>query len=58
MDNTPLLKGAFCDNLKGLEYETPTMAGMTDERGEFAYRPGETVTFSIGGTVTRLSFGR
>ncbi len=51
LTGSQLLKGHFCDNLQGLEYETPTISGLTDETGEFMFRPGETVTFSVGGLV-------
>ena len=45
-----ILKGVFYDSpLQGLEYETRTLSGLTNKKGEFEYRPGETVTFSIGG---------
>jgi uncharacterized protein len=45
-------RGFFCDGpVQGLEYETQTMSGVTNERGEFRYRGGETVTFSVGGLV-------
>ena len=45
-----ILKGTFNGGfIRGLEYQTQTIAGMTDERGEFEYRRGETITFSIGG---------
>ncbi len=47
-----ILKGIFYDSpVCGLEYETQTICGATDERGTFKYRAGETVTFSIGGLV-------
>lgn len=33
----------------GLRYTTPSGTGLTGTDGNFKYRPGETVTFSIGG---------
>ncbi|MDR1815503.1 MAG: CocE/NonD family hydrolase [Clostridiales Family XIII bacterium] len=33
----------------GLEYETKSSKGLTDEEGAFRYEDGETVTFSVGG---------
>ena len=56
MANNPgkgtILKGVFYDSpVQGLEYETRTLSGMTNEKGEFQYRSGETVTFAIGGLV-------
>ncbi len=35
--------------VSGLHFETPTQSGTTDANGTFAYLPGETVAFSIGG---------
>lgn len=47
-----ILKGVFYDDpVQGLEYETQTISGVTNKKGEFEYRPGETVTFSVGGLV-------
>lgn len=47
-----LMKGIFYDSpVEGLEYETQTTSGVTNEKGEFEYRPGETITFSVGGLV-------
>ena len=37
--------------IEGLDYETPTMCGRTNAKGEFSYAEGETVTFSVGGIV-------
>src|SRR4051795_6323480 len=37
--------------IAGLRYETPTQAGLTNDRGEFLYRAGESVTFFIGGLI-------
>ena len=37
--------------VEGLEYQTQTLSGLTNEKGEFQYHAGETVTFSIGGLV-------
>ena len=37
--------------VEGLYYETTTESGFTDAQGTFAYREGETITFSIGDTV-------
>jgi predicted acyl esterase len=56
MANNPgkgeILKGVFYDSpVQGLEYETQTLSGITNEKGEFQYRAGETVTFAIGGLV-------
>ncbi|MBI4460497.1 MAG: CocE/NonD family hydrolase [Acidobacteria bacterium] len=37
--------------VEGLSYRTQTLNGITNSKGEFRYRPGETVTFSIGDMV-------
>lgn len=37
--------------VEGLTYETRTLAGTTNVKGEFEYRSGETVTFSVGHLV-------
>jgi len=45
----PLLEGVFIDSpVEGLEYETPTRTGMTDEDGTFHYYAGEMMRFYIG----------
>jgi predicted acyl esterase len=41
--------GVFAGPVHGLRFETPTLTGFTNERGEFQYRKGEAVTFLIGG---------
>jgi hypothetical protein len=35
--------------VQALHYQTATRSGLTSASGEFAYLPGETVTFSVGG---------
>jgi pectate lyase len=41
--------GVFVDSfVVGIGYRTETQSGVTNERGEFNYRPGEMVTFFIG----------
>ncbi|MBI2221226.1 MAG: CocE/NonD family hydrolase [Acidobacteria bacterium] len=34
--------------VEGLNFRTPTLSGTTNAQGEYKYRPGETVTFSVG----------
>ena len=34
--------------VEGLNYRTATLSGTTNAQGEYKYRPGETVTFSVG----------
>lgn len=38
-------------SITGLYYETNSIKGYTNERGEYQYENGETVTFSIGGIM-------
>jgi hypothetical protein len=45
------LTGVMAGPIRGLRYRTPTADGLTDERGAFCYRRGETVTFLVGGIV-------
>lgn len=46
-----LRSGVFAGPVVGLKYETPTLSGMTKDKGEFQYREGEAVTFLIGNVV-------
>ncbi len=42
--------GVFLDSaVEGLHYETTSQSGLTNDAGEFTYKEGETVTFSVGG---------
>ncbi|MFX1477288.1 MAG: carboxylesterase/lipase family protein [Promethearchaeota archaeon] len=34
--------------IEGLSYQTPTLSGITDMKGQFKYNTGESVVFSIG----------
>jgi len=44
-----VLVGQFIDRpVKGLRYETASQSGYTGKFGEFSYKQGEQVTFSIG----------
>jgi para-nitrobenzyl esterase len=47
--NPNLLTGVFLDApVEGLNYQTATISGVTDEFGTFMYHDGETVSFMIG----------
>jgi hypothetical protein len=47
-----LMTGVFRDSqVSGLTYETETQLGKTDVAGEFLYKQGETISFSIGGIL-------
>lgn len=51
--NVVLLEGAFTSSgaVEGLTYTTETQSGTTGSIGNFSYKSGETITFSIGDTV-------
>jgi predicted acyl esterase len=45
-----VLTGCFADGpVRGLEYRSASLSGLTDEHGYFHYRNGETVTFGLAG---------
>ena len=46
-----VLTGIFTGPICGLRYSSPSQSDFTNQRGEFAYRVGEAVTFSVGGIV-------
>ncbi|MGD0853732.1 MAG: CocE/NonD family hydrolase [Acidimicrobiales bacterium] len=43
--------GVLAGPIVGLKYQTPSIAGVTNERGEFHFRKGESVVFLVGGLV-------
>ncbi len=45
------LTGVFVGPVAGLSYDTATLSGLTNAKGEFKYKQGETVTFSVGGII-------
>lgn len=48
--DTSVKTGVFIDApVKGLTYKTATQSGVTNDKGEFNYITGETVTFSLDG---------
>lgn len=51
--------GQFIDSeVEGLAYQTGSLSGTTDASGQFEYRQGETVTFSIGGITLGSASGQ
>jgi hypothetical protein len=47
--NANVLTGIFLDSpVEGLNYQTATMNGITDDAGTFMYHDGETIAFYIG----------
>ncbi len=51
------LTGIFAGPVAGLKYQTPTLSGFTNKRGEFYYRSGEAVTFLVGRLVLGTTRG-
>ena len=49
--------GVFAGPVAGLQYQTPTHRGLTNEKGEFQYRAGERVAFLIGSTPIGSAMG-
>ncbi|MDO8794302.1 MAG: CocE/NonD family hydrolase, partial [Vicinamibacterales bacterium] len=41
--------GVFAGPIIGLKYQTPTVSGVTNVKGQFQCRDGELIVFSIGG---------
>ena len=49
-DSPATVTGSFVDSaVQNIAYSTALGSGFTDEQGNFPYRPGDAVTFSIGG---------
>jgi hypothetical protein len=48
---SPVLTGVFAGPIAGLKYQTPTLSGVTTDKGEFQYRADEAISFLIGGIV-------
>ena len=47
----PAVVGVLAGPICGVNFRSPTRAGLTNERGEFSYREGESVAFLVGGLV-------
>ena len=56
-DTADVATGVFAGPICGLKYQTPTMTGLTNARGEFRYRTTEAVTFLVGGVVLGTTKG-
>ena len=51
-DSSGSRHGIFMDSVvDGLTFNTETLSGETDFQGRFVFKPGEMVTFSIGGII-------
>ncbi|MCU1734255.1 MULTISPECIES: CocE/NonD family hydrolase [unclassified Pseudomonas] len=63
MSDTPqtfqrtLRTGIFSGPVAGLKYQTPSLAGITTEKGEFQYREGERIAFLVGNTSIGSAIG-
>ena len=54
-----VLQGVFLDaTVEGLDYQTDTQSGETNQDGIFNYLPGETVTFTIGNLTLGSTTGQ
>lgn len=52
LSSESFMEGVFIDSaVEGLEYETATRTGMTDENGTFMYQEGNTIRFYVGDVV-------
>ena len=40
-----------------MQYQTPSLSGVTDQNGTFQYHPGEDVTFSVGNVILGTTQG-
>lgn len=49
--------GVFAGPIAGLRYQTPTVSGLTNEKGEFQYARGERVAFLVGTTPIGSAIG-
>lgn len=53
-----LLTGNFLDGpFIGLEYQTPSQKGVTNQDGQFYYEEGELITFSINSLIIGVAIG-
>lgn len=52
-----LQTGIFSGPVAGLKYQTPSHSGLTNEKGEFRYHPGERVAFLVGNTSIGSAMG-
>ena len=57
MEISLLQTGSFSGPISGLKYQTPTVSGLTNEKGEFRYRQGERVAFLVGSTSIGSAIG-
>ena len=57
-DNKTLMSGIFLDSpVEGLIYKTASQQGYTNEKGEFFFQQGETVSFYLGNIILGSAVG-
>jgi hypothetical protein len=57
-DGGSVKTGVFIDSaVEGLSFSTPSQSGLTNATGEFRYKDGEVVTFTIGNVDIGSAFG-
>jgi putative CocE/NonD family hydrolase len=56
-DFSMLHTGIFSGPIAGLKFQTPTLSGLTNEKGEFQYHQGERVAFLVGNTSIGSAVG-
>ncbi|MGY2737145.1 CocE/NonD family hydrolase [Sphingomonas sp. UYP23] len=54
---TDACTGIFAGPIAGLRFQSRSFKGVTNERGEFSYAAGESITFLIGGVVLGATEG-
>ena len=52
-----LQTGVLSGPIAGVKYQTPTLSGITGEKGQFQYRQGERVAFLVGNTSMGSAVG-
>lgn len=57
LTSSVVLSGILAGPLTGVRYQSASGQGLTDVDGNFSYRPGEAVTFLVGGLVLGTTDG-
>ncbi|WPN44616.1 CocE/NonD family hydrolase [Pseudomonas sp. P8_241] len=55
--SSTLQTGIFSGPVAGLRYQTPTLSGLTNDKGEFHYHKGERIAFLVGNTSIGSAMG-
>jgi putative CocE/NonD family hydrolase len=56
-ESSTLQTGIFSGPVAGLRYQTPTLSGLTNDKGEFHYQNGERIAFLVGNTSIGSAMG-